>query len=360
MPPPRPASTAPRTPSCGSGTPGPRRRASSSSSRWCWSAVLAQQLLARHRQHDPHRRHRRGRAEHPRRLHRPDLARARRVPRGGRLHLGDPRRAGRAARPGGHRRRRADHRGGRRVLRAAGAAPQGPLPGDRHPGVARRSSCSSSAAGAGSPRARATSRCRGSTSSAGRSQRETFELQWYWILAARSPSWRCWRRGTCSAPRWAAPSWQCATRTSRAEAIGVNLTRAKLTAFAVSSGFVGLAGALPAHYTETVTWERFTLDVSVLYLAMIIVGGLGSIAGSVYGAIFMMLLPAAAHRGWPTRSAAPRRSSPSSCPRSRTPCSASSIITFLIFEPRGLNRIWARMKDYSASGRSATDREDWR
>ena len=39
------------------------------------------------------------------------------------------------------------------------------------------------------------------------------------------------------------------------------------------------------------TWERFTLDVSILYLAMIIVGGLGSIAGAVYGAIFMGLLP---------------------------------------------------------------------
>src|SRR5690625_2196331 len=76
-----------------------------------------------------------------------------------------------------------------------------------------------------------------------------------------------------------------------ASAIGVNLTRAKITAFGVSNGFVGLAGALMAHYTEIVSWERFTLDISIQYLAMIIVGGLGSVAGSIYGATFITLLP---------------------------------------------------------------------
>src|ERR671916_475949 len=77
-----------------------------------------------------------------------------------------------------------------------------------------------------------------------------------------------------------------------AEVTGVDPTRYKVLAFAVSSGFVGLAGALTAHYTQIVTWERFTLDVSILYLAMVIVGGLGSVAGSVYGAAFMIALPA--------------------------------------------------------------------
>ena len=40
------------------------------------------------------------------------------------------------------------------------------------------------------------------------------------------------------------------------------------------------------------TWERFTIDVSILYLAMIIVGGLGSVAGAIYGAAFMIAVPA--------------------------------------------------------------------
>lgn len=130
-----------------------------------------------------------------------------------------------------------------------------------------------------------------------------------------------------------------------ASAIGVNVTRAKVTAFAVSSGFVGFAGALSAHYTETVTWESFTLEISILYLAMIIVGGLGSIAGSVYGAFFMMVVPVllnelifAVGDQLPflvTRLAAIENA-----------VFGLVIILFLLAEPRGLDRIWQRMKDY--------------
>ena len=76
-----------------------------------------------------------------------------------------------------------------------------------------------------------------------------------------------------------------------ASVMGVDLFRYKLLAFAVSSFLVGLAGALTAHYRSIVTWERFTVDVSVTYLAMIIIGGLGSVTGSYLGATFMTLLP---------------------------------------------------------------------
>ena len=47
-----------------------------------------------------------------------------------------------------------------------------------------------------------------------------------------------------------------------------------------------------AHYRTIVTWERFTIEISILYLAMIIVGGLGAISGSFFGAAFILLLPA--------------------------------------------------------------------
>jgi branched-chain amino acid transport system permease protein len=130
-----------------------------------------------------------------------------------------------------------------------------------------------------------------------------------------------------------------------AQAIGVNLTRAKVTAFAVSSGFVGLAGALTAHYTETVTWERFTLDVSVLYLAMIIVGGLGSIAGAVYGAIFIGLLPPVLTELVDAVSASVPALS-EQLPAIRNAVFGVAIIAFLLIEPRGLDRIWSRIKDY--------------
>ncbi|WP_394820736.1 branched-chain amino acid ABC transporter permease [Pendulispora albinea] len=132
-----------------------------------------------------------------------------------------------------------------------------------------------------------------------------------------------------------------------AATMGVHVTRAKLTAFALSSGYVGLAGALTAHYTETVTWERFTIDISVQYLAMIIVGGLGSVAGSVYGAAFLMLLPPVlAELATAVRDKAPFLSE--QLPAVQQAAFGLVIILFLLFEPRGLDRSWRRAREYFA------------
>jgi branched-chain amino acid transport system permease protein len=130
-----------------------------------------------------------------------------------------------------------------------------------------------------------------------------------------------------------------------AEVIGVPVGRYKLLAFAVSSGFVGLAGALTASYRGIVTWERFTLDVSILYLAMIIIGGLGSIAGSVYGAVFMIAVPAYIDQAGPRlQSVFP--TIVSQLPAIQLGVFGALIVLFLIFEPRGLARLWLRTKDY--------------
>lgn len=130
-----------------------------------------------------------------------------------------------------------------------------------------------------------------------------------------------------------------------AEVIGVDVGRYKLLAFAVSSGFVGLAGALTAHYRNIVTFERFELDVSILYLAIIIVGGLGSVAGSVYGSVFMLVLPAVIQQlGTALRGVLPVISR--QLPAVQVGAFGLVIVLFLIFEPRGLARLWQRMKDY--------------
>jgi branched-chain amino acid transport system permease protein len=174
--------------------------------------------------------------------------------------------------------------------------------------------------------------------------REFFEFQWYWVLlgcavvavlAARN-LFRTGLGRSFMAVR---------DQDIAASAIGVNLTRTKVTAFAVSSGFVGFAGALSAHYTETVTWESFTLDISILYLAMIIVGGLGSVAGAVYGAFFMMLVPVFLNELTELLGG----SIPglvSKLPALENAVFGLVIILFLLLEPRGLARIWQRMKDY--------------
>jgi branched-chain amino acid transport system permease protein len=174
--------------------------------------------------------------------------------------------------------------------------------------------------------------------------RVSFEFVWYWVIAGLAVLAVLTARNLF---RTALGRSFMAVRDHdiAASAVGVDLTRAKLTAFAVSSGYVGLAGALTAHYTETVTWERFTIDVSIQYLAMIIVGGLGSVAGAVYGAAFIMLLP-------------PLLAELADALRTRVPLLADQlpavqaasfglvIIVFLLFEPRGLDRIWRRAKDY--------------
>ncbi|MGH3786517.1 MAG: branched-chain amino acid ABC transporter permease [Pseudonocardiaceae bacterium] len=174
--------------------------------------------------------------------------------------------------------------------------------------------------------------------------RQGFEFCWYWIIVVMAVlavvSARNLFRTALGRSFMAVRDQDIA-----ASAIGVDLTRTKLVAFAVSSGYVGLAGALTAHYTETVTWERFTLDVSIQFLAMIIVGGLGSIAGAVYGAAFIMLLPPLlAELADALRGVAPVLAA--QLPAVQAAMFGLVIVLFLLFEPRGLNRIWQRARDY--------------
>ncbi len=130
-----------------------------------------------------------------------------------------------------------------------------------------------------------------------------------------------------------------------AEVMGVNLFRYKLLAFASSSFFVGLAGALTAHYRTIISWERFTIETSILYLAMIIIGGLGSVSGSVYGAAFMVLLPALLNNfGRAMHGTIPALDQ--IIPFLQQGMFGIVIILFLILEPEGLVKIWRNIKDY--------------
>src|SRR5205814_2319316 len=77
-----------------------------------------------------------------------------------------------------------------------------------------------------------------------------------------------------------------------AEVIGFRPMRTKLTAFAISSFYCGIAGALYAYaYLGTVEPEAYNLDLSFRILFMVMIGGMGSILGSFMGAAFIILLP---------------------------------------------------------------------
>src|SRR6266511_2271871 len=130
-----------------------------------------------------------------------------------------------------------------------------------------------------------------------------------------------------------------------AEAIGVNTARYKILAFALSTGFAGVAGALTAYWTSILTWERFTIDVSILYLAMIIIGGLGSVSGAIYGAAFIVALPAGLQQ-LSNELHGSLGFIQTNLPAIQQVIFGLTIMLFLVFEPKGLARIWQRAKDY--------------
>ncbi|MFC0199921.1 branched-chain amino acid ABC transporter permease [Paracoccus rhizosphaerae] len=128
-----------------------------------------------------------------------------------------------------------------------------------------------------------------------------------------------------------------------AEIIGVDPLRAKLSAFAVSSFFIGIAGALlfAVYLGAAEVGEAFGINKSFLVLFMIIIGGLGSIFGSFAGAAFMVLMPVLLKNvlvgtlNWPTDLAA----------HIELMIVGALIVTFLIVEPHGLARLWRLTKE---------------
>jgi branched-chain amino acid transport system permease protein len=130
-----------------------------------------------------------------------------------------------------------------------------------------------------------------------------------------------------------------------AQVIGVSLFKYKLLAFLISSFYAGLAGGLMAHHSRILFSDAFSLLVAIDYLAMIIVGGMGSILGSIFGAAFMTLLPEVLKLTATSLSGVYPQSF-GLIASARDVVFGLAIITFLIFEPEGLARIWLRIRSY--------------
>lgn len=124
-----------------------------------------------------------------------------------------------------------------------------------------------------------------------------------------------------------------------AEVIGIPLLRTKLVAFAVSSFYCGVAGALYAFtYAGNVEAEAYDLARSFQILFMIIIGGLGSILGSFLGAAFIVLLPVTLSVLAAALSEGPMLSDLKS--NLELMIFGAAIVFFLVVEPRGLARLW--------------------
>ena len=129
-----------------------------------------------------------------------------------------------------------------------------------------------------------------------------------------------------------------------AEALGVPVRRYKLIAFVISSVLTSLAGSLSAYYLGFVSIETFTIYLTIEYVAMIIIGGAGSMLGAVMGAAFVVTFPyliEAALRILPM---------PGSVADDKFAINYAMfgfiMILFLVFEPLGLVGIWRRFRDY--------------
>src|SRR5215813_5142018 len=133
-----------------------------------------------------------------------------------------------------------------------------------------------------------------------------------------------------------------------AEIIGIDIFRYKLLAFAISSFYAGVTGVLYTYYLGIANYEQFQITVSIDYLAMIIIGGLGSVLGSIFGAAFVTLLPIVTR--WFLESFGGLIFSSADLaniiPNLRLILFGGLIIFFLVVEPEGLNRLWRNIRNY--------------
>ncbi len=130
-----------------------------------------------------------------------------------------------------------------------------------------------------------------------------------------------------------------------AQAMGVNISKTKATAFALSCGITGLAGALLGHFAGAFNHETFNIVLSIQLLLMIVIGGLGSIHGAFFGAMVIGFLPQtiaiirdflANNFGIGTLS----------LPGIEVGVFAAILLIFILFEPMGIYGRWFKIRTY--------------
>lgn len=131
-----------------------------------------------------------------------------------------------------------------------------------------------------------------------------------------------------------------------ARVMGISLTRYKLAAFMASSFVVGLAGGLMAFQYRFINVDLFSLLISIEALAMIIVGGLGSVAGAILGAAFIVLLPEAVRGLTDLLPATLTAMLSTYVYEVRGLLTGLAIIAMLRIEPHGLVGLWRHVKRY--------------
>jgi branched-chain amino acid transport system permease protein len=128
-----------------------------------------------------------------------------------------------------------------------------------------------------------------------------------------------------------------------AEIMGINLRHYRILSFGLAAFFAGLAGALYGHYLGFVSAEGFTIILSIEFLAIIIIGGLGSVSGSLLGAAFILLLPQAME-AFANALATLVPAIAQGTAYIKQMSVGAAIILFLVLEPEGLVHRWRLMR----------------
>jgi branched-chain amino acid transport system permease protein len=130
-----------------------------------------------------------------------------------------------------------------------------------------------------------------------------------------------------------------------AEVMGVNVFKYKLLSFGVSSFYVGIAGALMGYQARMMSPESFPITLAIDYLGMIIIGGMGSILGSIFGAVFITLLPELLRLAIvPLSDHFPQLTTLFASLKMGV--FGLAIVLFLVFEPDGMAARWHSIKAY--------------
>ncbi len=133
-------------------------------------------------------------------------------------------------------------------------------------------------------------------------------------------------------------------REAVAEALGISVPRVKLSAFVISSTITAVAGCLFAYYRGFVSAEAFSLFLAIQYVAMVIIGGMGSVLGALLGAMFVVLFPYVIEAAMEAMGLAERLASVVFAVNYAA--FGLLMILFLVFEPQGLVGIWRRTQNW--------------
>ena len=130
-----------------------------------------------------------------------------------------------------------------------------------------------------------------------------------------------------------------------AEALGINLFKYKMYAFGISSFYGGIAGSLLFTLSGGVEPGSFNLLYSITFVAIVIIGGVGTVLGPIFGAFFFTMLPGIIQAALHALGIADSGFILNPAEIERI-VFAFFIIFFLIFEPRGLWGMWFRLRNY--------------